>query len=140
MSRLDPLMTALFDFNRTYQELWDKYGFDSAPDYVATCATVRIDPGRLSGKSNWIAAHTKVGEAIAIIPPIMVENPLHQAIYQGVANTFTLDDVRAGKCRDLAYRHVYVDDASLQLNCPQAERELIDALVTDHDQLVVLIG
>jgi hypothetical protein len=134
-------MDALFAFNRYYQELWSGAKDElPAADYVATCATMRIDPGRISGKSTWIAAHTKEGEAIAIVPPHMVDNPFHQALYQGVANAFTLEDVWAGKCQGLAYRRVYVDDASLLLTSPQAERELIDALITDYDQMVVLIG
>jgi hypothetical protein len=140
-SELDPVMDALFAFNRYYQELCSGAKDElPAADYVATCATLRIDPGRISGKSTWIAAHTKEGEAIAIVPPHMVDNPLHQALYQGVANTFTLNDVWAGKCQGLAYRRVYVDDASELLPTPAAVQQLLEALITDYDQMVVLIG
>ncbi len=137
MATLDSLMKKLIDFNQSFRANIARNAENlPSADYVQLFGTVRIDTGRISGKSTWIANHANDDKALVIVSEALIDSPL----FETAALKCTLDDVWEGRCNRWSYDRIYVDCASYLLPTREDERRLIEALVTHSQQLVVLIG
>jgi len=137
MNQLDSLMKELIDFNQSFRATIALNTQDqSSAEYVLMFGTLRIDTGRISGKSTWIANHANDDKALVIVSEAMIYRPL----FETAALKCTLDDVWEGRCNSWSYDRIYVDCASYLLPTREDEHRLIEALVTHDQQMVVLVG
>ena len=137
IEQLNMAMNALISGNQAFRAGIARNADSLPPDeYVRLFGTVRIDTGRMSGKSTWIANHANDDNALVIASKGMINQP----VFDKVRYKLTLNDVWEGVRPKCMYSRIYVDCASYLLPTRADEQRLIEALVTRDQQMVVLIG
>lgn len=133
---IDLLIQYNQQFREEFMEVNDNFKRFSDLAVYAMNFCIRVDTGRMTGKTYYIAQKLDEGNAIVICSEQQKENPL----LRDKPAVFSLQDVAENRHDNTPYNTVYIDDARWLLPTKDQEMDLIRTVVKDHKTVFLLLG